>query len=118
MLDPTGVWSMAGSAGECCQCCGVSMSRGPLPDLIGLTNASPFSGGPDPVGLPDPFRHNICPGKGSGNQLHPGEIWTSAGSAKNSPEWSFLFSAAFWEFGGSCQYAAKFHAQKVAYLLR
>ena len=48
--------------------------RGPFPDLLGLTNASRTSGGPEVLRGPDPFRHNIGVRKGSGNQLHPGEI--------------------------------------------
>ena len=62
---------------------GVSMSRGPFPDLLGLTNTSRTSGGPEVLRGPDPFRHNIGVRKGSGNQLHPGEIWSPAGRAKN-----------------------------------
>jgi hypothetical protein len=53
-----------------------------------------------------------------GNQRHCGEIWPIAGSAKNSPEWRFLFSSAFWGFGGSSKYGPKFQAQKVGNLLR
>ena len=62
---------------------GVSMSGGPFPDLLGLTNTSRTSGGPEVLRGPDPFRHNIGVRKGSGNQLHPGEIWSPAGRAKN-----------------------------------